>query len=107
MTKLLNGSHMGGKWQLACRGCLEAKVVQLRNAPHTLLAILMISLFSCRACKTCRRWPTCSSWFLLQITMLSTQAKAAWQSLMALSTCYWKDGSVSILFYSNRTKRGW
>ncbi len=51
----------------------------------------------------------CSSWFLLQMTMSSTQAKAAWQSRIALSTCRWKDGPTflrpkGIRLYSNRLK---
>jgi hypothetical protein len=51
----------------------------------------------------------CSSWFLLQMTMSSTQAKAAWQSGMALSTCRWKDSPAflrpkGIRLYSNKPK---
>ncbi len=56
-------------------------------------------------------WIMCSLWLLLQMTMLSTHAKAAWQSLMALSTWHWNDGPAflrpkGIRLYSNRPKRG-
>jgi hypothetical protein len=39
-TRKLLMAAMGGKWQLACRVYLEAKIVQLRDAPHTLLAVV-------------------------------------------------------------------
>jgi hypothetical protein len=78
---------------------------------HPTLTSRHVSRRACRACRTSGTWTTGSSWFLLQMTKWSTHAKAALQSLMALSGLSmwcWNGPAFlkpkGILLYSNRPK---
>ncbi len=84
--------------------------LQLCDAPHALLTVdgEPVILLSCRAL------PHMACVLLVvpaadDYSISSMQAKATWQSLMALSTSHWKDGPAflrpkGILLYSNRPK---